>query len=688
MYAWEKPFSRIVSIARQKEIKVIRYVSWIRGILLSFIIFSSRVSTFTSLVMYALLGNIVTADKAFVITAYYNVLRQTMTIFFPQAIGMLAETIVSVRRLEKYMMYDELDRDFQCATRKTKKEKEAEKPHKENGETKIDPSILQEPGVIMDKVSARWSSESPELTLSNVNLRVQPTTVVAVIGKVGSGKSSLIQTILGELPIEGGNIKVNGVVSYAAQEPWLFSGSIRQNILFGEDMDKERYRAVIKACSLTRDIELWPDGDKTVVGERGMSLSGGQKARINLARAVYRQADIYLLDDPLSAVDAHVGRHLFDNCIKLFLKNKIVILVTHQLQYLPTADQILILDHGVIQGVGTYESLRDSGLDFAKLLPKGEEPVEDEKLLQRSVSKTSKESRSSYRREESVVSFTSKESETEDLDDFVEKAQPEEKRGEGSIGMTYYKAYFKAAGGYFITMIVIIFFVLAQMCASVSDYFVSYWVAKEENNVVPRSEEISNFTARFTETIEDNNATILEKAMRIFEEVAYDRNIDIYIFSALTVGTVLITLSRSFMFFNVAMKASRKLHDAMFEGITKASMYFFNTNPSGRILNRFSKDIGQIDEILPSIMIDVVQIFLALAGIVIVIALVNPFLLIPTCIIALLFFFLRKFYLMSSRNLKRMEATSKLINFLFFHFNNFCFSSQHVLQFILILLPL
>src|SRR5690349_19468427 len=168
MYAWEKPFSRIVSIARQKEIKVIRYVSWIRGILLSFIIFSSRAATFTSLVMYALLGNVVTAQQAFVITAYYNVLRQTMTIFFPQAIGMLAETRVSVSRLEKYMMYEELDRDFQNQSNK-QKEKESSFDESED-KVKVAPNILQEPGITMDKVCARWQGESSERTLSNINL--------------------------------------------------------------------------------------------------------------------------------------------------------------------------------------------------------------------------------------------------------------------------------------------------------------------------------------------------------------------------------------------------------------------------------------------------------------------------------------------------------------------------------------
>lgn len=391
-----------------------------------------------------------------------------------------------------------------------------------------------------------------------------------------------------------------------------------------------------------------------------MSLSGGQKARINLARAVFRKADIYLLDDPLSAVDSHVGRHLFDVCIKEFLREKLVILVTHQLQYLPTADQILLLDRGRVEGVGTFESLRDSGLDFAKLLPKDEEVVEEEKItLIRSMSKISKESRStSYRRRHDSVSSVGSKLSDEIDDDDGEEAQTEEKRAEGSVGLTYYKSYFNAAGGYFITIIVIVFFILAQLCASIGDYFLTYWVRKEaERSIVPENHQPLNET--FIDIVEKSNNTIMEKAMQILEGVMYDRNIDIYIFTALTIGTVLITLSRSFMFFNVAMRASKRLHDAMFSGVTRASMFFFNTNPSGRILNRFSKDIGQIDEILPSIMIDVMQIFLALTGIVVVVAIVNPLFLIPTLLIAILFYFMRSFYLMSSRNLKRMEATSE-----------------------------
>lgn len=656
----------------RKEIKVIRYVSWIRGILLSFIIFTTRVSVFISLVAYALLGNIVTAQQAFVIVAYYNILRQTMTVFFPQSIGMFAETLVSVKRLEKYMLYDELEKDA-LINKKTSKKNEnysndkAKEAKNGNGvkveETvinsekskatpipitsiQIDPKLRESAGILMENVTAKWNPDSTENTLSNVNLHVQPTTICALIGKVGSGKSSIIQAILGELPIESGSIKVNGVISYAAQEPWLFSGSIRQNILFGQPMDKSRYKKVLSTCSLTRDLELWADGDKTVVGERGTSLSGGQKARINLARAVYREAGIYLLDDPLSAVDSHVGRHLYENCIKDFLKDKIVVLVTHQLQYLPTADQILLMDSGHVIGVGTFDSLKDSGLDFAKLLPAEEDAPEEDSNLKRTASKNS-----NFKRHNSVSSVGSKDEE------MVENAaEPmEEKRAEGNIGFFLYKAYFKAAGGYCIVIFVLLFFLLSQLTASAGDYFLTYWVKKEAER-----SEAQNVTAptESTPVISSDDDSVWSRAVNFMEGLQYDKNWDIYFFTILTVLTVVTTLTRSIMFFNIAMKASKKLHDAMFTGVTRATMYFFGTNPSGRILNRFSKDMGQIDEILPSIMIDVIQIFLSLFGIVVVLSIVNPYNLIPTATLGILFYFMRKFYLMSSRNIKRMEATS------------------------------
>uniref|UniRef100_A0A336LKT5 Oxysterol-binding protein n=1 Tax=Culicoides sonorensis TaxID=179676 RepID=A0A336LKT5_CULSO len=675
MYAWEKPFSKLVEMARRKEIQVIRQVSYIRGILLSFIMFLTRVSVFLSLIGYALLGYQIGAQKAFIVTAFFNTLRASMTVFFPQGIGQLAETLVSVQRIQKFMLYEELDRskeslahsqsanDTGVPSTQSTVTKGDQSEHYNNKDLieelpldKENPILISEQlskaGVSLENVTAKWDPSHSENTLNNVNLRVQPGTLVAVVGPVGAGKSSLIQTILGELLIESGKIEVNGQISYASQEPWLFSASIRQNILFGLPYEKERYKKVVKRCALERDFSLFSNGDKTIVGERGTSLSGGQKARINLARAVYRDHDIYLLDDPLSAVDSHVGRHLFDQCIRLQLRGKVVILVTHQLQYLQNVDQIVILEHGHVKAVGTYDSLRESGLDFAKLLANPEE-TEDER--ERSLSRSS--SKNIHTRRSSNLSADS----DDHMDTKEELGQIEEKKQDGNIGFTVYKKYFKASGGWCMFSFLAFMCIFAQFLASSGDYFLTYWVNKQENVTELQTNEFNN-----TETNSQTKRDIKEdwdnfwmKIASIWESFVNDENFDVYLFTIITILTVVITLARSVIFFNSCMRASKNLHNTMFIGITHARMYFFNTNPSGRILNRFSKDMGQVDEILPGIAIDVIQIFLALAGIIFVVAIVNPYFLIPTVIIGVIFYLLRVFYLKTSTAVKRIEATTR-----------------------------
>lgn len=611
MYAWEKPFNKLVSNARLNETKLIRNYSWIRGILLSFIIFAAPVSVFTSLVMYALQGNEITAQKAFVVIAFFNVLKHTMIVMYPFAINFVIDCRTSIKRIGGFL--DDAD------TLNTLKTYDMDKP------------ITVE----MKNVSAKWDSETNDKTMSNISFSIESASKVAIIGRVGAGKSSVMQVILGELPISGGEMHVNGIVSYASQEPWLFSGSVRHNILFGEVFDDERYMQVISACSLARDIELWSDGDGTVVGERGMNLSGGQKARINLARALYRKADIYLLDDPLSAVDSHVGRTLFDSCVKKFLKDKLVILATHQLQHLSAVDRIIVLDEGRVEGCGTLDYLQNLGLDFAKMLPHQENGIGDD-IEPNATSKADIGCEKAFATKENSDTIPPLKKSA----DNVQQSKNEEKRAEGSINLSYYKAYFTAAGGLSTTIILFTLFTVSQLFTSFSDYFVSYWVRKEEVRSLATSE----------------NATIHDGS----EEAVYDRKIDIIIFSALTCGTVIITLSRSFVFFNVTMKASRQLHDAMFAGVTRAAMYFFNSNPSGRILNRFSKDVGQIDETLPFILVDVFQIMFAMIGAVGVLAVVNPIYLLPTVVLFSIFYFLRKFYLKTSLDVKRLQATSKI----------------------------
>lgn len=286
--------------------------------------------------------------------------------------------------------------------------------------------------------------------------------------------------------------------------------------------------------------------------------------------------------------------------------------------------------------MGSYEVLRQSGLNFANLLSDPEEEKEMETSSRRMSSRSSSKSLQRQNSEASINSATES-----ILEDVPEQAK--EKQQMGSIGSNIYKSYFAAGGGPFILIITALFFILAQLLASSGDYFLSYWVNSNES---PLKSPPSPETFASPKVLRDS-----DNSKRT--------DIDIYIFTGIIVFTVAIALSRSFLFFSVAMKASTNLHNSMFKGITHASMHFFHTNPTGRILNRFSKDMGQVDEILPGVMMDVLQIFLSLFGMIIVIALVNPLFLIPTIVLAVVFYFLRVFYLKTSRDVKRIEGISE-----------------------------
>nr|CAH7729850.1 unnamed protein product [Callosobruchus chinensis] len=663
MYAWEKPFAKLVHTARRLEINLIRKTSFMRGVILSFIMFSTRLSIFVSILYYVLAGNKdITAEKVFVLTSFYNILRQTMTVFFPQGISQVAEAKVSIRRLNQFMLYDETQL-AKAIKAKHFHDRQNEKSGGENGKAGersngVDSS--KEPCIVLTNATAKWSDGSLDNTLSNLNLKVTSNQLLAVIGPVGNGKTSLLHVILQELPLLEGSLKVSGRISYASQEPWLFAGTVRQNILFGLPMDKTRYKTVVQKCSLERDFNLLPYGDKTIVGDRGVSLSGGQRARINLARAVYKEADIYLLDDPLSAVDTHVGRELFENCISGYLKDKIVVLVTHQLQYLQNLEHVLYLENGNPKQ-GSFRELKESGLDFARI--SGEE-VEEEKF----------EVPKELKKQKSIESMDS---------DEMETPRPvEEQKSTGSVGAYVYKSYFKAGGNCCVIFMFFVLFISSQLIASGSDYFITYWVNLEQktgeaqqallNTSVVTNTEPTNSTDGFID-LKDNSNTSLLTLKRSHHHHVSDRNDTssgqdfwefsretcIYVYSGLVGVLILMTLVRSFTFFAICMRASMRLHDRMFESITRTTMRFFNTNSAGRILNRFSKDMGAIDELLPAAMIDCLQIGLALLGVIVVVAIVSPWLMVPTCIIGIIFYLMRIFYLRTSRNVKRLEGVTR-----------------------------
>uniref|UniRef100_A0A3P9LF64 ATP-binding cassette, sub-family C (CFTR/MRP), member 4 n=1 Tax=Oryzias latipes TaxID=8090 RepID=A0A3P9LF64_ORYLA len=600
MYAWEKPFAALVSDVRNKEISKIMKSSYLRGLNMASFFCASKIILFVTFTLYVLLGNTISASRVFVTVSLYTAVRLTVTLFFPSAIEKLFESRVSIRRIQEFLLLDEITK----------------------GGSALPPEDKKENSVELQNLTCYWDKNLDAPTLQNVSFTLKSNQLLAVIGPVGAGKSSLLSAILGELPAEKGVLKVKGQMTYAAQQPWVFPGTIRSNILFGKEFDQQKYDRVIKACALKRDLELLPGGDQTVIGDRGATLSGGQKARVNLARAVYQEADVYLLDDPLSAVDAEVGRHLFEKCICGVLRKKPRVLVTHQLQYLTEADQILILKEGHMVAKGTYTELLQSGVDFASLLKK-EEEEEEQQLLPKDFSAR-----------ERSLSQTSSVQSVKDGDQLpAETVQmvPEESRGQGTIGIKLYLKYLRAGANVAVLLFVILLNILAQV-----SYIMQDWWLQEKLNL--KNSSIPN----------GQNST---------EEL--DLNLYLGVYAGLTASTIVFGFMRNLLLFNVLVRCAQALHNRMFNSILKTPVRFFDINPIGRVLNRFSKDIGQLDSLLPLTFVDFVQVFLQILGVVAVAASVIPWILIPMLPLLLVFIFLRRYFLKTSREIKRLEGTTR-----------------------------
>lgn len=352
----------------------------VKGLLMSLNIVP-RMAIFLSLVSFVLFGNVFNARQVFIVTTYFNFLYDSMVYFWPLAITSCAESCVGLRRIEGFLLLPE-KRDMKPPQRNEYINYGLipdEKGDSMNSSFKSSFSlrtIFNEPYIIFDNCSVALSGEKNVRGIKNIELKLN--TSCAVLGDVGSGKSILLKTILGDLPLMCGHLTVSGSLSYAAQEPWLFQATVRQNIVFAEPFDARRYAEVIRACALENDLQQWPSGDRTNVGERGVCLSGGQRARINLARAVYRRADIYLLDDPLSAVDAQVGKFIAEKCFTEFLRGKMVVFVTHQLQYIEQFSKIIVMKDGRIAASGNINEMNAGRIDLGQANDEYNESVRGE----------------------------------------------------------------------------------------------------------------------------------------------------------------------------------------------------------------------------------------------------------------------------------------------------------------------
>ncbi|XP_034411120.1 multidrug resistance-associated protein 4-like isoform X1 [Cyclopterus lumpus] len=618
MYAWEKPFSSLVTEVRRKEISQILKSSYLRGLNMASFFASSKIIVFVTFTTYVLLGNALTASRVFVTVSLYGTIKLTVTLFFPLAVEKLSETAVSIRRIEGFLLLDEIGGKKSALLLEEKRENSVE----------------------IEKLTCYWDKSLDAPSLENISITMKSHQLLTVIGPVGAGKSSLLSAILGELPHDTGILKVTGQLTYAAQQPWVFPGTIRSNILFGRELDPQKYERVLQACALKRDLELLPDGDLTLIGDRGATLSGGQRARVNLARAVYQDADIYLLDDPLSAVDAEVGRHLFEKCICGLLKNKSRILVTHQLQYLKAADQIVVLNEGHIMAQGTYNELQLSGLDVESLQKTNEEqkqrsgPADSDQ-----VSLLSQRTNHSHSSDCSLLPPEGHR--TDPLPVETVRSVAEETRAEGNVSGHVYLKYFSAGCNPLVLMAIVVLSVMAEVAYILQDWWLVYWAR----------EEFFNSTAGPGSFKTGINATRSHQELNL--------NFYLGIYSGLTAAAVVFGYARSLVIFRGLVRSAQALHNNMFSAVLRTPVHFFDVNPIGRILNRFSKDISQIDSMLPITFVDFYQLFLQNVAVVAVAASVIPLILIPVIPLLVVFLYLRRFYLRTSRDVKRLESTTR-----------------------------
>ncbi|XP_068155675.1 ATP-binding cassette sub-family C member 4 [Drosophila tropicalis] len=662
MYAWEKSFARIIADVRLKEVKAIRGTAFIHAAL-GCTAMISPLSVFLALCSYVYMGDPLTAQKVYTVSSYFNMLNDSMVTFWPMSLTFIAEALVSARRCKEFLLDGdraEVPINLESNQHHSKNRRPLSKEDKlknaelngtllANGQSQhsrlrdYSPEAAKK-CVVLKNVTASWDTNDGQTNcaIENFSTDIPDRTLTAVVGPVGAGKSSFLNVLLGEVGIDQGEALVHGKISYASQEPWVFEGTIRDNIVFVEDYNEKRYQKVVKVCGLERDLELLPRGDLTMVGERGVSLSGGQKARVSLARAVYRKADIYLLDDPLSAVDTHVGKHIFDRCIRDFLCTKIRILVTHQVQYLSDVEHLLLMGGGKVIAQGSYQQLQSSR-QFQFL-----EQTHDESGIDT----------------HSVTSYLSRSDSEKSMEhhhkpllrpgEQVEEVNAEQ-QSMGSVKFDVYASYFKALESTFILGLIVSLFVFARVMLTGVDYFLSRWVIWEEQIA-------ANGTYKAVSNDTETNQAANNGTLPLVGQDSIEGSIrqELVIFYAIMLCTTLcVYLIRTFGFFKMCLRISLRLHDRLFRGITRATMYFFNTNSSGRILNRFSKDIRTVDTDLPHTLLDCLAFVIDVSGVLIIVAIANYWLLVPAAIICLLLGLIRYLYVNTSRSVKRLESISR-----------------------------
>ncbi|KAJ7969063.1 ABC transporter C family member 2-like [Quillaja saponaria] len=596
-YAWESSFQSKVQSVRIDELSWFRKAQLL-GALNGFILNSIPVVvTVISFGIFTLLGGDLTPARAFTSLSLFAVLRFPL-FMLPNIITQAVNANVSLNRLEELLLAEE----------------RILLPN-----PPLEPEL---PAISIKNGYFSWDSKAERPTLSNVNLDVSVGSLVAIVGSTGEGKTSLISAMLGELPpMADASAVIRGTVAYVPQVSWIFNATVRDNILFGSVFDYLRYEKAIDVTALQHDLDSLPGGDLTEIGERGVNISGGQKQRVSMARAVYSNSDVYIFDDPLSALDAHVARQVFDKCIKGELRGRTRVLVTNQLHFLSQVDRIILVHEGMVKEEGTFEELSNNGILFQKLMEnagKMEEYVEE--MVD---SETADPSVSSIPVTNGEVNGLLKSaSQTNKSKEVKSVLIKQEERETGVVSLKVLARYKNALGGLWVVVVLFACYILTETLRVSSSTWLSIWTDQS----TPKSHGPT------------------------FYNIVY---------ASLSLGQVLVTLANSYWLILSSLYAARRLHEAMLHSILRAPMLFFHTNPLGRIINRFAKDLGDIDRNVAVF----VNMFLGqvsqLISTFILIGIVSTMSLWAIMPLLVLFYVAYLYYQSTAREVKRLDSISR-----------------------------
>ncbi|XP_004434776.1 PREDICTED: canalicular multispecific organic anion transporter 2 [Ceratotherium simum simum] len=643
LYAWEPSFQKQVEGIRQDELRLLRKAAYFHAVstfiwtCTPFLVTLITLGTYVSVDV----NNVLDAEKAFVTISLFNILKMPLNML-PQLISLMAQTSVSLKRIQHFLSQDELDP--KCVERKT---------------------ITPGHAITIHNGTFTWAQDLPPI-LHSLNIQVPKGALVAVVGPVGCGKSSLVSALLGEMEKLEGKVHVKGSVAYVPQQAWIQNCTLQENVLFGQALDPKRYQRALEACALLADLEVLPGRDQTEIGEKGINLSGGQRQRVSMARAVYSAADIFLLDDPLSAVDSHVAKHIFDQVIgpEGVLAGKTRVLVTHSISFLPQTDFIIVLADGRVSEVGTYTALLQRNDSFANFL-RNYAPDEDEEHLEedRRAALEIVDDEEALPIEDTLSSHTDLENEpvmyevqkqfmrqlsamssegegqgrpvprrrVGPAEKVVQAAEAkasgalvqEEKMETGTVKLSVFWDYAKAMG--LCTTLVVCLLYAGQSAASIG---ANVWLSAWTNEAMVEGRQ--------------NNTSLR-----------------LGVYAALGILQGLLVLLAAVTMVVGSVQAGRLLHQALLHNKMRSPQSFFDTTPSGRILNRFSKDIYVIDEALSPTILMLLGSFFNSLSILVVVMTSTPLFAVVILPLAVLYILVQRFYAATSRQLKRLESVSR-----------------------------